>query len=136
MASSVALPLSALALLIISIRLFLHYGDIADSTNPIKLLYRLQPDEIYHLAAQSHLRVSFDIPEYTGNVTGTGHGADFGGDSGDRTQDEIFSGEQFGDVWQSAGGSTAGNHTVLPTQSLWRGEALRLLGHRQLPREL
>jgi GDPmannose 4,6-dehydratase len=52
------------------IRLFLHYGDIADSTNLIKLLYRIQPDEIYHLAAQSHVRVSFDIPEYTGDVTG------------------------------------------------------------------
>jgi GDPmannose 4,6-dehydratase len=46
--------------------------DIADSTNVIKLLYRLQPDEIYHLAAQSHVRVSFDIPEYTGDVTGLG----------------------------------------------------------------
>ncbi|HEV7475484.1 MAG TPA: GDP-mannose 4,6-dehydratase [Pyrinomonadaceae bacterium] len=50
-------------------RLFLHYGDIADSTNLIKLLYRIQPDEVYHLAAQSHVRVSFDIPEYTGDVT-------------------------------------------------------------------
>jgi GDPmannose 4,6-dehydratase len=54
------------------VRLFLHYGDIADSTNLIKLLYRLQPDEIYHLAAQSHVRVSFDIPEYTGDVTALG----------------------------------------------------------------
>ena|SRR5436309_3584742 len=53
-------------------RLFLHYGDIADSTNLIQLFYRLQPDEIYHLAAQSHVRVSFDIPEYTGDVTGLG----------------------------------------------------------------
>jgi len=52
------------------VHLFLHYGDIADSTNLIKLLYRIQPDEIYHLAAQSHVRVSFDIPEYTGDVTG------------------------------------------------------------------
>jgi GDPmannose 4,6-dehydratase len=52
------------------VRLFLHYGDIADSTNLIKLLYRIQPDEVYHLAAQSHVRVSFDIPEYTGDVTG------------------------------------------------------------------
>jgi GDPmannose 4,6-dehydratase len=52
------------------VNLFLHYGDIADSTNLIKLLYRIQPDEIYHLAAQSHVRVSFDIPEYTGDVTG------------------------------------------------------------------
>ncbi|HLE63312.1 MAG TPA: GDP-mannose 4,6-dehydratase [Pyrinomonadaceae bacterium] len=53
-----------------SVQLFLHYGDIADSTNLIKLLYRIQPDEIYHLAAQSHVRVSFDIPEYTADVTG------------------------------------------------------------------
>jgi GDPmannose 4,6-dehydratase len=55
-----------------NVNLFLHYGDIADSTNLIKLLYRIQPDEIYHLAAQSHVRVSFDIPEYTGDVTGLG----------------------------------------------------------------
>ena len=54
------------------VRLFLHYGDIADSTNLIKLLYRIRPDEIYHLAAQSHVRVSFDIPEYTGDVTALG----------------------------------------------------------------
>jgi len=54
------------------VRLFLHFGDIADSTNLIKLLYRVQPEEIYHLAAQSHVRVSFDIPEYTGDVTGLG----------------------------------------------------------------
>jgi GDPmannose 4,6-dehydratase len=53
-------------------RLFLHFGDIADSTNLIKLLYRTQPDEVYHLASQSHVRVSFDIPEYTGDVTALG----------------------------------------------------------------
>lgn len=52
------------------VHLFLHYGDISDSTNLIKLLYRIQPDEVYHLAAQSHVRVSFDIPEYTGDVVG------------------------------------------------------------------
>ena len=54
------------------VRLFLHYGDVADSTNLIRLLYRIQPEEIYHLAAQSHVRVSFDIPEYTGDVTALG----------------------------------------------------------------
>ncbi len=53
-----------------NVKLFLHYGDISDSTNLIRLLYKLQPDEVYHLAAQSHVRVSFDIPEYTGDVTG------------------------------------------------------------------
>jgi GDPmannose 4,6-dehydratase len=54
------------------VKLFLHYGDISDSSNLMKLLYRLEPDEIYHFAAQSHVRVSFDIPEYTGDVTGLG----------------------------------------------------------------
>jgi len=54
------------------VRLFLHYGDLADSVNLVKLIYRLQPDEIYHLGAQSHVRVSFDIPEYTADVTGIG----------------------------------------------------------------
>jgi GDPmannose 4,6-dehydratase len=54
------------------VRLFLHYGDLADSVNLVKLLYDLKPDEIYHLAAQSHVRVSFDIPEYTADVTGVG----------------------------------------------------------------
>jgi GDPmannose 4,6-dehydratase len=53
-------------------RLLLHYGDIADSTNLSKLLCQIQPDEIYHLAAQNHVRVSFDIPEYTSDVTGMG----------------------------------------------------------------
>ena len=54
------------------VRLFLHYGDISDSTNLFKLLSAIQPDEIYHLAAQSHVQVSFDIPEYTGDTTGLG----------------------------------------------------------------
>src|SRR6187455_3491035 len=54
------------------VRLFLHYGDLADSVNLVKLLYDLKPDEIYHLGAQSHVRVSFDIPEYTSDVTGVG----------------------------------------------------------------
>ena len=53
-------------------RLFLHYGDLADAVQLVKLLYKLQPNEIYNLGAQSHVRVSFDIPEYTGDVTGVG----------------------------------------------------------------
>ncbi len=54
------------------VRMFLHYGDLSDSVNLVKLLYDLKPDEIYHLGAQSHVRVSFDIPEYTADVTGVG----------------------------------------------------------------
>ena len=53
-------------------RLYLHYGDLADSVSLVKLLYHLQPDEIYNLAAQSHVRVSFDIAEYTADITGVG----------------------------------------------------------------
>ena len=53
-------------------RLFLHYGDLADSVQMVKFLYELQPDEVYNLGAQSHVRVSFDIPEYTGDVDGLG----------------------------------------------------------------
>lgn len=54
------------------VRLFLHYGDLSDSTSLIKLLYNVDPDEIYNLGAQSHVRVSFDIPEYTADITGVG----------------------------------------------------------------
>ena len=54
------------------VKMFLHYGDLSDSVNLVKLLYDLKPDEVYHLGAQSHVRVSFDIPEYTSDVTGVG----------------------------------------------------------------
>lgn len=54
------------------VRLFLHHGDLADSTRLVKLIYELQPDEVYHLGAQSHVRTSFEIPEYTAEVTGVG----------------------------------------------------------------
>ena len=54
------------------VRLFTHYGDLSDSVALTKLIYELQPDEIYHLGAQSHVRVSFDIPEYTFDITAAG----------------------------------------------------------------
>ncbi len=50
--------------------LFLHYGDLSDSSNLNRLLEKIQPEEIYHLGAQSHVKVSFDLPEYTGDITG------------------------------------------------------------------
>ncbi|MHA3772805.1 GDP-mannose 4,6-dehydratase [Verrucomicrobiota bacterium sgz303538] len=54
------------------VRLFLHYGDLSDSLNLTRLIDRIGPEEIYHLGAQSHVRVSFDIPENTGDVTALG----------------------------------------------------------------
>ncbi len=53
-------------------RLFLHYGDLSDSSQLTNLIYSVKPDEVYHLGAQSHVRVSFDVPEYTGDITGLG----------------------------------------------------------------
>ena len=51
---------------------FLHYGDLTDSSNLTRILQEVQPDEVYNLGAQSHVRVSFDVPEYTGEVVGPG----------------------------------------------------------------
>ena len=53
-------------------RLHLHYGDLADGLSLARLLSSVQPDEVYHLAAQSHVHVSFDVPDFTGDVTGLG----------------------------------------------------------------
>ena len=53
-------------------RLFLHYGDLNDASSLNMILKKVRPDEIYNLGAQSHVRVSFDVPEYTAEVTGTG----------------------------------------------------------------
>ena len=51
---------------------FIHYGDISDGTSTLSIINKIKPDEIYNLAAQSHVRVSFDIPEYTADITALG----------------------------------------------------------------
>src|SRR3989338_4939549 len=53
-------------------KLFLHYGYLSDATTLHRLIYEIEPDEVYNLGAQSHVRVSFDIPEYTANISGLG----------------------------------------------------------------
>lgn len=53
-------------------KLFLHYGDLSDSEQISNILHQIEPDEVYHLGAQSHVKVSFEMPEYTGNVTALG----------------------------------------------------------------
>jgi GDPmannose 4,6-dehydratase len=55
-----------------NVKLFLHYGDLSDSGQLTNIIYNIKPDEIYHLGAQSHVKVSFDMPEYTGEITGIG----------------------------------------------------------------
>ena len=53
-------------------KLHLHYGDLADSTNIVRVIQQVKPDEIYNLGAQSHVKVSFEMPEFTGQVDGLG----------------------------------------------------------------
>ena len=53
-------------------QIHLHYGDLTDATNMISVIQKVQPDEIYNLGAQSHVKVSFELPEYTGQVDGLG----------------------------------------------------------------
>lgn len=55
-----------------NLHFFLHYGDVTDSSSVVRLIQEIQPDEIYNLSAQSHVKVSFEMPEYTGNVDGIG----------------------------------------------------------------
>ena len=52
--------------------LLLHYGDMTDSSNLIRIIREVQPDEIYHLAAQSHVKISFEVPEYTADTDAIG----------------------------------------------------------------
>ena len=53
-------------------KLFLHYGDLSDASNLKKLIFEIQPDEVYNLAAQSHVKISFDMAGYTADITGLG----------------------------------------------------------------
>jgi GDPmannose 4,6-dehydratase len=53
-------------------KIHLHYGDLSDPGLMTEMMYNIKPDEVYHLGAQSHVRISFDMPEYTGDITGLG----------------------------------------------------------------
>ncbi|MCK5459987.1 GDP-mannose 4,6-dehydratase [Candidatus Parcubacteria bacterium] len=83
------------------VKMYLHYGDLSDGSNINRILKKIQPDEIYHLGAQSHVRVSFDTPKYTGDVTGLGTTRilDAIKDSGIKTKFyQASSSEMFGQV--------------------------------------
>ena len=82
------------------VRLRLVYGDLADGSSLDQLVKTIRPDEIYNLGAQSHVRVSFDIPEYTSEITGLGLHSAAGGDSRDGAGVPVLSGVVVGDVRQ------------------------------------
>ena len=87
------------------VRLSLHYGDLTDSTNLIRIVQQVQPDEIYNLAAQSHVAVSFETPEYTANADALGHPAPARSDPhpGPGEENALLPGFNLRDVRQGAG---------------------------------
>ncbi len=89
-------------------RLFLHYGDLSDGGQLTHIVYNIKPDEVYNLAAQSHVRVSFDMPEYTGDIVGLGN---------TRLLESIPKREYF----------------ILSPQSLCSSKSVRLLDYHKLP---
>ena len=81
-----------------SARMFLHYGDLTDGSRLVTLLEKIHPQEVYNLAAQSHVRVSFDEPEFTGITTGLGTTRLLEAVRWQRRSGTLLSGQQFRDV--------------------------------------
>ena len=117
-------------------RLVLHYGDLTDSTNLIRIIQQVQPDEIYNLGAQSHVAVSFETPEYTANsdALGTLRILEAVRILGLTSKTRIYqasTSELYGLVQEMPQKSPPSYRVVL-----WRGKALRILDHGELSRGL
>jgi len=110
----------------------LHDGDLSDSSSLIRIISIVQPDEIYNLAAQSHVQVSFDVPEYSGDVDAIWRAADSGGSPHSRSdqKDQDLSGFHFRAVRQGRRGSPERDNTIPPLQPLCSCKAVRLLDHQ------
>ena len=117
---------------------FLHYGDMTDATNLIRLMQETQPTEIYNLAAQSHVQVSFETPEYTANADALGTLRLAGGDPHPASLSRACASIRPRPRNCTAIPASAADRddAVLAAQSLRRGQALCLLDHGELPRGL
>ena len=96
---------------------FLHYGDMTDSTNLTRIIKEVQPDEIYNLAAMSHVQVSFEMPEYTANADGIGTLKVIGShqDFRIRKKDKNLSSFYLRIIWKGSGSSTNRNNPFYPS---------------------
>jgi len=115
-----------------SAKLFLHCGDLTDSGQLTNFIHNIQPQEIYHLGAQSHVRVSFDTPENTSDVTGLGTTRILEAIKRSGVPCKFYqasSSEMFG----NASPPQPGNDRILSAKSVWRSKSVRLLDDRQLP---
>ena len=106
----------------------LHYGDMTDSSSLVRIIQQTQPDEIYNLAAQSHVKVSFDVPEYTADADALGTL---------RLLEAVrILGMDVRIVRTRAGSATKGDDSFLSAFTLRSGQAVRLLDYEELPRKL
>ena len=108
-------------------RMFLHFADLSDGSRLVTLLNEIQPDEVYNLAAQSHVRVSFDEPEYTGETTGLGTIRLLEAIRAQRSRMPLLPGQQFRDVRCDPAAAERGN-AVLPALALRRREGVLATG--------
>jgi GDP-D-mannose dehydratase len=120
-----------------NVRFMLHYGDMTDATNLIRIIQESQPTEIYNLAAQSHVQVSFETPEYTANADALGplrllEAIRILG----LQKRTLLSGVHIGALRFCPRDPAARNHAILSTLSVRRCQALWLLDHHQLSRGL
>ncbi len=114
------------------VNLHLHYGDVSNTGNLMELIYNIQPEEVYHLAAQSHVRVSFDLPEYTGDVTGLGTMRILEAIRKSGIKVSFLPSLLERDVWQRPTASKR-DYAVRATKSVRRRQGVCVLGDAQLP---
>ena len=112
---------------------FLHYGDVTDAISVSSLIKKIKPSEIYNLAAQSHVSVSFEVPEYTANADAIGalrilEAINFMG----LKNNKILSSWNFRNVWQSNAGTSNRKNTILSKKSLWCSKSLCALDYSKL----
>jgi hypothetical protein len=114
------------------VRLFLHYGDLNDASSLNKVLRDVRPEEIYNLGAQSHVKVSFDVPEYTGDVDALGSSRILEGDPRIRSEYQVLPGLIL-ECTARCGNAAEGDDAILSPQSLRLRQGLCLLHHGELP---
>ncbi len=114
------------------VRLFLHYGDLTDGSALNKILRTVRPEEVYHLGAQSHVRVSFDIPEYTGDVVALGTIRLLEAIREEGMSPAVLSGFVVGAVRQLAAAAERGD-AVLAAQPVCDRQAVLVSHDDQLP---
>ena len=114
-----------------NLKMILHYGDLTDSTNIIRIVQQVQPDEIYNLGAMSHVQVSFEEPEYVANTdaTGTLRLLEAIRILGLQQKNQNLSGIYIRAIRKSSGSSPKRNDSFLPSKSICRCQIICVLDH-------